>query len=103
MRTFSRSTATGKRRSSGGSYGSSLDVLSTATRAAGAAPRVPFFRFPGFADTPETLAWLDAHGVAVFGADLWASDWLTQTPEAQLELTMHRLAATRGGILLIYF
>ena len=66
------------------------------------APATPFFRFPGFADTPETLAWLDAHNVAVFGADLWASDWLTQTPEAQLELTMHRLAATRGGILLLH-
>lgn len=65
-------------------------------------PATPFFRFPGFADTPGTLAWLDAHDIAVFGADLWASDWLTQTPEAQLELTMRRLAATRGGILLLH-
>lgn len=65
-------------------------------------PATPFFRFPGFADSAETLAWLDSHDVAVFGADLWASDWLTQTPEAQLELTMRRLAATRGGILLLH-
>ncbi len=65
-------------------------------------PAVPFFRFPGFADTPETLAWLDAHDVAVFGSDVWASDWLTQTPEAQLELVMKRLAASRGGILLLH-
>lgn len=65
-------------------------------------PVTPFFRFPGFADTPETLGWLDARDIAVFGADLWASDWLFQTPEAQLELTMRRLAATRGGILLLH-
>ncbi|HMN72029.1 MAG TPA: polysaccharide deacetylase family protein [Rhodoblastus sp.] len=65
-------------------------------------PAAPFFRFPGFADTPETLAWLDAQGIAVFGADLWASDWLPQTPEAQLELVMRRLAASHGGILLLH-
>ncbi|MFT4098480.1 MAG: polysaccharide deacetylase family protein [Rhodoblastus sp.] len=65
-------------------------------------PAAPFFRFPGFGDTPETLAWLDAQGIAVFGADLWASDWLPQTPEAQLELVMRRLAASHGGILLLH-
>ena len=65
-------------------------------------PATPFFRFPGFADTPETLAWLDARNIAVFGADVWASDWLPQTPEAQLELVMRRLAASHGGILLLH-
>ena len=34
-------------------------------------PHVPFFRFPGFADTSELLAWLDRRGIAVFGSDLW--------------------------------
>ena len=68
----------------------------------GERPVTPFFRFPGFADTPETLAWLDARDIAVFGADLWASDWLAQTPQAQLELTMRRLAATGRGILLLH-
>ena len=34
---------------------------------------VPFFRFPGFASTPELLAFLDAEGIAVFGADFWAA------------------------------
>ncbi|MCB1540134.1 MAG: polysaccharide deacetylase family protein [Rhodoblastus sp.] len=65
-------------------------------------PATPFFRFPGFADTPETLAWLDAHETVVFGADLWASDWLPQAPEAQLELVTRRLAANRGGVLLLH-
>lgn len=94
------------------SQGAAIEEISrgmaATQRAAGQGPLVagrpatPFFRFPGFADTPATLAWLDAHDIAVFGADLWASDWLTQTPEAQLELTMRRLAATRGGILLLH-
>lgn len=65
-------------------------------------PATPFFRYPGFADTPETLAWADAHDIAVFGADVWASDWTPQTPEAQLELVMRRLAAHHGGILLLH-
>ncbi|MFV0280182.1 MAG: polysaccharide deacetylase family protein [Rhodoblastus sp.] len=65
-------------------------------------PATAFFRFPGFADTPQTLAFLDAQGAAVFGADLWASDWLVQKPAAELELTMKRLNASRGGILLLH-
>lgn len=65
-------------------------------------PATPFFRFPGFADTPETLAWLDSHDMVVFGADVWASDWTPRTPEAQLELVMRRLAASHGGILLLH-
>lgn len=65
-------------------------------------PATPFFRYPGFADTPETLAWADAHDIAVFGADVWASDWTPQTPQAQLELVMRRLAASHGGILLLH-
>ena len=46
-------------------------------------PHVPFFRFPGFADTPALLAHLDRRGIAVFGADLWAADWLVMTPDAE--------------------
>ncbi|MGR7997370.1 polysaccharide deacetylase family protein [Xanthobacter sp. ZOL 2024] len=70
-------------------------------RAAGA-PRVPFFRFPGFAATPELLAYLDQHGIAVFGADFWASDWNKMTPEQELELVLKRLDATGGGIVLFH-
>lgn len=69
---------------------------------AGAEPQTPFFRFPGFADSPELNQWLTRRGIAVFGADLWASDWLPQTPEAELKLVMTRLEKSNGGILLLH-
>ncbi|MDI4666141.1 polysaccharide deacetylase family protein [Xanthobacter autotrophicus] len=70
--------------------------------ASGPAPRVPFFRFPGFASTPELLAFLDGKGIAVFGADFWASDWNVMTPEAELDLVLKRLDAAGGGIVLFH-
>jgi len=69
---------------------------------AGAAPRTPFFRFPGFADTPALLAWLAARNVAVFGADFWGSDWQTMTPDAQMALILARLEKEGRGILLLH-
>lgn len=69
---------------------------------AGAEPRTPFFRFPGFADTPALVEWLSARNIAVFGADLWASDWLTMTPEAELALVLERLEKAGRGILLFH-
>lgn len=70
--------------------------------ATGTAPRVPFFRFPGFASTPQLLDYLDAKGLAVFGADFWASDWNVMTPEAELDLVLKRLDAAGGGIVLFH-
>lgn len=70
--------------------------------AAGAVPKTPFFRFPGFADTPALVEWLSAKNIAVFGADLWASDWDTMTPEAQLALVLARLEKEGRGILLFH-
>ncbi|MEA2838935.1 MAG: peptidoglycan-N-acetylglucosamine deacetylase [Methylobacteriaceae bacterium] len=67
-----------------------------------ATPHVPFFRFPGFADTKPLLSWLAAQKIAVFGADLWASDWLEMTPEAELKLIMSRLDAAGRGIVLFH-
>jgi peptidoglycan-N-acetylglucosamine deacetylase len=67
-----------------------------------ALPKVPFFRFPGFADTPELMAWLAERNVAVFGADIWASDWLPMSPQAELETLLSRLEAEKRGILLLH-
>lgn len=68
--------------------------------AASAPPPVPFFRYPGFADTAPLNDWLAARNVGVFGCDLWASDWNPMSPEAELALVMERLEkAGRGHIL----
>jgi peptidoglycan/xylan/chitin deacetylase (PgdA/CDA1 family) len=66
------------------------------------APTTPFFRFPYFEMTPVTLETLQRHGIAVFGADLWASDWTPMTPAQQLKLLTDRLQIARKGIILLH-
>jgi peptidoglycan-N-acetylglucosamine deacetylase len=65
-------------------------------------PHTPFFRFPGFASTPALHDRLAERRIAVFGADLWASDWNPMTPQRELLLVMQRLEANRGGIVLFH-
>src|SRR5262245_52924933 len=65
-------------------------------------PVTPFFRFPGFASSRALLERLERRHIAVFGADLWASDWNPMTPAQQLALTLERLEAARGGIVLFH-
>jgi peptidoglycan-N-acetylglucosamine deacetylase len=64
--------------------------------------RVPFFRYPGFADTPALNTWLAGQGVTVFGTDVWGSDWTPMSPERQLSLLMGRLKRARRGIVLLH-
>ncbi|HVB88959.1 MAG TPA: polysaccharide deacetylase family protein [Beijerinckiaceae bacterium] len=80
-----------------------LAAYGAATMKAGEpAPRVPFFRFPGFADTPALRSWLGARNIGIFGADLWASDWNRMTPETELNLLMKRLDRAGRGIILLH-
>jgi peptidoglycan/xylan/chitin deacetylase (PgdA/CDA1 family) len=65
-------------------------------------PTTPFFRFPYFEMTPATLETLQKRGIAVFGADLWASDWNPMAPAQQLKLLTERLQAARKGIILLH-
>ena len=65
-------------------------------------PHVPFFRFPGFGYSPATTAYLHDHGIATFGADLWASDWIPMTPEAEFDRLMGRIRAAGRGIVLLH-
>lgn len=67
-------------------------------------PHVPFFRFPGFADTPELLRHLDRRGIAVFGSDLWAGDWIATTPDRERARIMASLERRprHNGILLFH-
>lgn len=67
-----------------------------------AAPTTPFFRFPGFVDSQPLLDRLAQRGLVVFGADVWASDWLPMTPAAQLELILARIAKVGHGIVLFH-
>jgi len=63
----------------------------------------PFFRFPGFADTQDLRSWFAANNVGIFGVDLWASDWIKMTPEAELRLVMSRLERNdHKGMLLLH-
>lgn len=69
---------------------------------AAGAPRVPFFRFPGFASTPALLDDLSRRGISVFGADFWASDWNRMEPAQELDLVLGRLEAAGRGIVLFH-
>jgi peptidoglycan/xylan/chitin deacetylase (PgdA/CDA1 family) len=64
--------------------------------------RVPFFRFPGFADTTALLAWLHKNNMATFSTDLWASDWKRMTPKKELRLILEDLEAEHRGIILFH-
>lgn len=73
-----------------------------AIEAAAGGKIAPFFRFPGFADTPALLERLSGRKIAVFGTDLWASDWNVMSPETQLKLVMNRLNTQGRGIILFH-
>jgi peptidoglycan-N-acetylglucosamine deacetylase len=68
----------------------------------GATAHTPFFRFPGFASSPALLERMQARGLVVFGADLWASDWNRMSPAQELALMLARLDAAHGGIVLFH-
>jgi peptidoglycan/xylan/chitin deacetylase (PgdA/CDA1 family) len=65
-------------------------------------PSTPFFRYPGFETTPETLALLQSRGIVVFGADLWPGDWNPMTPKQELRLLIDRLKVAGKGIILLH-
>lgn len=73
-----------------------------AIRAASGARVAPFLRFPGFVETPALLAEMSQRNVAVFGADVWASDWNAMAPDAQLALILQRIERARRGIVLFH-
>jgi len=66
------------------------------------APATPFFRFPGFAASPDLLDEMARRRIVVFGADVWASDWNEMTPQAELNLILQRVEAVDHGIVLFH-
>lgn len=65
-------------------------------------PTTPFFRFPGFAANRTLLNAVNDHGLVVFGADVWASDWVPMTPEQELRLILGRIEKIDRGIVLFH-
>jgi peptidoglycan/xylan/chitin deacetylase (PgdA/CDA1 family) len=65
-------------------------------------PTTPFFRFPGFAANRALLDRVNERGLVVFGADVWASDWVPMTPELELRLILSRIEQAGRGIVLFH-
>ncbi len=65
-------------------------------------PATPFFRFPGFAANAALLDRLQARHIVVFGADVWASDWLPMAPDRELQLILARIERAGSGIVLFH-
>ena len=65
-------------------------------------PSTPFFRFPGFAANSALLDRLQTRRIVVFGADVWASDWLPMTPDQELQLILARIERAGSGIVLFH-
>jgi peptidoglycan/xylan/chitin deacetylase (PgdA/CDA1 family) len=65
-------------------------------------PTSPFFRFPGFASNRALLDRLQARHIVVFGADVWASDWLAMSPAQELQLILARIERAGSGIVLFH-
>lgn len=65
-------------------------------------PTTPFFRFPGFVSNRALLDRLQARRIVVFGADVWASDWLPMSPQQELRLILARIDHVGSGIVLFH-
>ena len=65
-------------------------------------PTTPFFRFPGFASNTVLLDRMNARGLVVFGADVWASDWVPMAPQRELHLILSRIDQVGRGIVLFH-
>jgi peptidoglycan/xylan/chitin deacetylase (PgdA/CDA1 family) len=67
-----------------------------------ATSKTPFFRFPGFASNHALLDRMSERGLVVFGADVWASDWVPMTPDQELRLILSRIDQVGRGIVLFH-
>jgi peptidoglycan/xylan/chitin deacetylase (PgdA/CDA1 family) len=67
-----------------------------------ATPATPFSRFPGFAANGFLLDRMSERGFVVFGADVWASDWVHMGPEQELRLILSRVEKLGRGIVLFH-
>ncbi|MFN3868192.1 MAG: polysaccharide deacetylase family protein, partial [Hyphomicrobiaceae bacterium] len=62
----------------------------------------PFFRFPGLSDNAAMLAALQKRGIASFTVDVVSDDSYISDPDRLTRVTLERLEAQRGGIMLFH-
>jgi len=62
----------------------------------------PFFRFPYLDPTPSAEAYAINHGLAIWSADVFVSDWNPISPGQEVALVVHRLERKKKGILLLH-
>jgi len=65
-------------------------------------PIAPFFRFPGLSDNPTLLAHLQSRGIATFTVDVVSNDSYIGDPSRLARLTLDRIEARQGGIVLFH-
>lgn len=62
----------------------------------------PFFRFPGLNDSGPLLTYLQNRGIASFTVDVVSDDSFISDPDELVRVTMRRIIARRGGIVLFH-
>jgi len=62
----------------------------------------PFFRFPGLNDSAPLLDYLQKRGIAAFTVDVVSDDSFINDPERLARVTLERIEARRGGIVLFH-
>jgi peptidoglycan-N-acetylglucosamine deacetylase len=73
-----------------------------AVAAAAGQPIAPFFRFPGLSDNASLLTHLQSRGVGTFTVDVVSNDSYIHDAEKLVRVTMERVEARQGGILLFH-
>jgi peptidoglycan-N-acetylglucosamine deacetylase len=73
-----------------------------AVAAAAGQPIAPFFRFPGLSDNASLLTHLQSRGVGTFTVDVVSNDSYIHDADRLVRLTMERVEARQGGILLFH-
>jgi peptidoglycan-N-acetylglucosamine deacetylase len=73
-----------------------------AVAAAAGQPIAPFFRFPGLSDNASLLTHLQSRHVGTFTVDVVSNDSYIHDSDKLVRLTMERVEARQGGILLFH-
>jgi peptidoglycan/xylan/chitin deacetylase (PgdA/CDA1 family) len=80
-----------------------LDGIASVQKVLGGAGfAAPFFRFPYLDDSDTAEAIALKHGLSIWSADVYASDWLLVTPEKVAANAIGRLERRKKGILMLH-